>query len=588
MNREPTPNVSMIEPDMPIALSPIKKLVTEILQLPIYLNTCWDVIDYYPNEQEPALVLAHYNENYDPYNRQHDPLRRVRGVVIDVKTKAIVADSYGYTQSLPCYGPIEVESGADMPEGKILVQTEIATYLNSVDSSPEEIPKVNLGMRSFDGSSTKLFLGYEGAMARVFKWNEEVFFSTHRRINAVRSNWGGRTAFYELYQRLNGPPIESLFGDEPYSPYCYMFLIVDDDIRIASSTRDNRVIFIGMKKVWSPETFAQENGPYAWSGDFELRVPESGQEPGPFSTEMTRALTIQPVIDSQLANKFLFPHQFATPIPSTSTYDAKENEIIVQYNANATAVEEIYFKKMAERVIDERLAGGDFVILYHQAADGNTFVYRLEPTAFEYRAMITANDPNLYHRFVVEMVNFTKADPLELRNTYPRYDSEKGSELSLDDPVNRQVYWWSIFYDAVPPSYRNEVDVFLTRYNQDLDNVARFILKDYPKIVQTVQAAQQKQVMTEREQQAAEELRRINADTQKRFEDLQRIVVGASYKQSQPRYEIMRSLLMKETGPSVYKMITVTRGIRKFRDRQTTQTISVENIVPPQPVQSTQ
>lgn len=604
MSKQPTPTVTLVDnfkEDKSAPVGPIKQLVTDVLQLPAYLNKYWDIVDYYPSQSAPELVLAHYNDGYEPHNRQHAPLRQVRGIIVDIKSKAIVADSYGYTQNLPCYGALQVVSGPEMPEGSIELQTELATYMNDFERAPEETPKINYGTRAFDSSRTKLFLGYEGAMARIFKWKGQEFFSTHRKINAIRSNWGGRTSFYELYEKLGGPALDSLFGEEAYSPYCYMFLIVDDAIRIASSTRDNRVIFIGVKKVWDPQNHPE------WNGNFELRVPEPGAEPNVFSTELNRALTIQPSISPEMANKFLFPHSYAESIPNTAQaeqYDAKENELIVDYNANATAVENIYFKRIADRVTDDRLAGGDFVILYYENDEGRTMVYRLEPASFEYRIMITGNDPNLYHRFVVEMVNFTKADPAELKSVYPKYDLKEGQTLPLDDAEDRQIYWWSLFYDAVPPSYREEVDGYLKRYQNDLNKVAHFIMSDYPKILQNevgfeeaekiVQAAElieayEKEPEGHDENQiklayallqnvqqlnnakrivhAHEELKRINQDTQNRFNDLRRISVSASYTRGQSPYVIMKGLLMKETGPSFYKMITTVRNIGKYRDR---------------------
>lgn len=616
MSKQPAPTVSLVrnfKEDDAVPVGPIKRLVTDVLQLPAYLNKYWDIIDYYPSQNEPELVLAHYNDGYEPYNRQHTPLRRVRGVIVDVNIKAIVADSYGYTQNLPCYGALQVDSGPEIPEGSIQLQTEIATYMNNFEQAPEETPKINYGTRSFESSRTKLFLGYEGAMARIFKWKGEVFFSTHRRINAIRSNWGGRTPFYELYQKLGGPPLNSLFGDESYSPYCYMFLIVDDAIRIASSTRDNRVIFIGVKKVWDPKKYPQ------WGNDFELNVPQSGEEPSVFSPDLNRALTIQPTISPEMANKFLFPNSYAEPIPDTEQakeYNAKENELIVDYNADATAVDNIYFKRMTDKVTDDRLAGGDFVILYYETDDGHTLVYRLEPSSFEYRIMITGNDPNLYHRFVVEMVNFTKADPAELKSVYPKYDFTEGEVLSLDDTENRQIYWWSLFYDAVPPSYREEVDGYLRRYQRDLNKVADFIISEYPKIFQNAEGfenaekivkageligayEQQPEGHDESKVKAAyalvqnvqqlntakkivqshEELRRINQDTQNRFNDLRRITVGASYTRGQSPYVIMKGLLMKETGPSFYKMITTVRNIGKYRDRLNKNVTSTDEII---------
>lgn len=189
--------VSMIKVPEPKPANPIKSFVAKNLGLAPSLDECWDVIDIHPKDDNatPQLALAHYNDNYDSYNRMHEPLRRVRGIIIDLNTGAVVCDSYGHTQSLPCYEPITEEVSSSNPEGVIQISTEIAMYLNSIDVAPEETAKINFGLREFDKATTKLFLGYEGAMIRIFKWNGQVFFSTHRRIDASSSNWGGRKPF---------------------------------------------------------------------------------------------------------------------------------------------------------------------------------------------------------------------------------------------------------------------------------------------------------------------------------------------------------------------------------------------------------
>lgn len=568
-------------------VSPIKAIVTKALGLPAYLNKYWDVTDYYPSPEAPELALAHYNENYDPQNRQHEPIRKVRGTIVDLATGAVVADAYGYTQNLPCYEPLTEERRADDPEGTIQVHTEITSYLNDYESAPEEIPKVSIGTRSFEKASTSVFIGYEGALIRIFKWKGQVFFSTHRRINAVRSNWGGRTSFLTLYNELGGPALDSFFGEELYSPYCYLFLVVHNDIRIASSTSDNRIVFIGMKKVWDPEQYAQPDQPYAWSGEFRAELPPVGREGDVFSPNHDRALIIQPSIDIEIANKFLFPNTFAKSIPeSAAAFGAKEHEIVIDYNEDGSRVDEIYFQRLPERIKDERLSGGDFVILYTRSLQGETIVYRLEPSAYEYRVGVTGNNPNLYNRFVTEMVNFTKADLNDAGDpiySYPQYIA-KGQPMSLVRPEDRQVYWWSLFYDAVPPSYKDEVDGFYTRYDRDLNKVANFILTDYPRIIDPNNP--ELKAGEEKAKQILEETKRINEDTRRRFDNLRQIALGAARSAHQAPFTVLRGLLINETGPSLYRMITTVQNIEKFRKRLAERVIPVEALEPTGPPSS--
>lgn len=544
---------------------PIKEIVRKALGLPVFLDKFWDVIDSYPNTpgSTPQLALAHYNEDYDHYNRQHDPLRKVRGRIIDLVTGAVVADSYGYTQTLSCYEPLALEKSSDNPHGSINLQTELVSYINTAEVAPEEAPKVAPGVRKFDQSTTRLYLGYEGAMVRVFKWNNQVFFSTHRRINGVKSNWSGRSAFFDLFKKLGGPQIESLFGSEAYSPFCYMFLIVDDAVRIATSTRDNRVVFAGMKKLWSPEKMTQ----YFPNGVPELSAwtPSATQQPNAFSSNLNRPMITQPSIDVATANKFLFPEQFAKDVPQTyeaTMYKPKEHEMIIDYSEDGQTVKEVYFQRLPQKIVDERLSGGDFVILYHQNSSGETMVYRLEPSAFEYRVSITANDPNLYHRFVVEMRAFTVAEPSELKE-YPKYIREDGAPMSLVTPAERQIYWWSLFYDAVAPAYKDEVEKFHSQYEKDIDAVSRFIMSEYPKLTK---ALNELAPGTEKSP-VQEELKRLSEQTLQRFDDLRRIALGGARGANQGPFSVMRGLLYKETGKSFYKMITAVKSIEKLRSR---------------------
>ena len=526
--------VSLLKISEPLARDPLKELVASVLGLAPVLDTAWDIIDTYPSDENPELVLAHYNQDYSPYNRLHEPLRRVRGIVIDVNAKKVVADSYGHTQALPCYQTLIEDDEA------VHVPTEVPMYINTVETAPEEMAKLKVGTREFDKNSTKLFLGYEGAMVRIFKWNNKVFFSTHRRIDAIRSNWGGRRPFYELYKELNGPDLESFFGSEPSSPYCYMLLIAHNEIRLASSTRDNRIIFIGAKKLWD--------------GEGSIWTPVTSLPEDVFSPEINRPLIVQPSIDVDTANKFLFPTQHATRIPDTNEareYNAKEQELIVEYatpppEGGVAGVKNIYVKPLPQKPLDDRLEGGDFLILYTQADNGDTIVYRLESPAYEYRVGITANDPNMYHRFAVAMVDFTKGDPADLLSTYPRYD-----QADLSEPQDRQKYWWSLFYNAVAPAYKDKVSGFYRQYLNDIDRVANFILVEFPKLITRADP---------------EEMKRLNINTQKRMGDLRRIATGQKISGQSP-YNIIRNLLFKETGPSLYKMIVTVQNINKLKNQ---------------------
>ena len=533
---------------------PIKAFVGAALGLDPALDTFWDIIDQYHGEDpdSPQLVLAHYNDKFDPLNRFHAPLRKIRGEIVDLDTGAIVASSYGYTETLPCYEPLIFERGSDNPGGVVSMVTETVKYTNSYELAPEEPAKLGIGTRKFQSENIVFAIGYEGTMIRIFKWHDKVFFSTHKRIDASRSQWGDRTTFAELWMKLQGPDLESFFGQEMYSPYCYIFLLVDNEVRLASSTRDNRIVFVGVKKVWTEESYSYKNGPYHWPGYLELELPEPEKDTSPFSANPNHALVFQPRIDVEMANKFLFPHKYAPDFPDTpeaAAFDVKNNELLIQYNQNGKSIDEIYFKRTYPKgaVIDDRLAGGDFIIAQVRDANGETTVYRIQSPAFNYRVKITDDDPVLYHRFVTKMVDFTKAEPKEILDEYPKYTDNQGKPPNLGEPEERMTYWYSLFYDAVAPAFKDKVDGFYDQYEADNKKVAKFILNEF------------------RSLKDAEELKRVGERTHARMNDLYNRAAGA---RGDRQFIVLRNLLYNETGPSYYRMIRTVRDIEKYRNQK--------------------
>lgn len=574
---EQNKSISLItlQPAQTAVISEEKLFAEKVLKIPASLRNCWDIVDTFTEVGDPesGLLLVHYNEEYDPELRSHEPLRRVRGIIIDKQTGAIISESLGHDEVLSCHGPLTETKTS------ITFETEIRKYVNSFEAAPDERPKITVGTREFPKDKTAMFLGYEGAIIRIFKWNNKIFFSSHRKIDAKKSGWGGRTIFLDIYKRLGGPPIESFYGDEITSPYCHMFLIADNEIRLASSTSDNRIIYLGVKKVWNEEEYAQEDGPYYYPGEFPLITPQFTSQISPFASGDVRPMLMQPAINVGMVNKFMFPNQFAPDVPPTPEaiqYGAKEHEMVVDYSADGSRVNEIYFRRMAQKMADERLNGGDFIVIFTQGANGETIVYRLETLAFQYRVQITADDPNLYHRFAIEMVSFTKGNPHELLTNYPKYIGSDDKELDLSTPQSRQIYWWSLYHDAVAPVFKKEVQTFYSRYDDDVEELSKFILNDFPKLMtsekvvkDTMKKLSEGKIkdtdIPEDLKRKIEEFKRINEKTQTRIKDLQLIATNSSSKVKTAPFIILKNLLYKETGQSLYKMITTMQNLKKLR-----------------------
>jgi hypothetical protein len=509
-----------------------KTIITGYLGLDPKLDRFWDIIDVYPKEQ-PRLCLVHYNDEMDPNNREHGPLLQLRGMIIDIVTGAVVSKAFGYNHTLTCDGPIQED------ENNILVPTEIKEYFSDYSDNPSENPKFKHGLRPFPKERSAIFLGGESIVVRFFKWDNKVFFSTYRKIEGEKSAWGGRALFSETFRRLMpGFDQEMLFGPEPFSPYTFVFLISDYGTRIITSISENRVLFLALMKTW-------EETEYPMYTQFSiplqsLPVPRD-PEPDVFSGQVDKPMRTQITITVDLANKFLFPRQFATPVPPG--VNAKDYELIPQYSQTSQEIVDIYFKDPGYDSNDERLTGGDMIMIYTMDASGLTQLYRIDSPSVGYRAMVTGNDPVPYHQFVITMPTFSKGNPDELSQIYPRY-TFNGTNLNLTKAEERRKWWWSIFYDAVSPDFKDEADNYLTRYKKDLERVANFILKETNTL-------------------SDDEKRMVNDKSRQRFGQLLETARTGKF----GPFPALMDLLYKETGDSMYKMITTVRNIDRARVR---------------------
>lgn len=512
----------------------LKSLVNTVLDLPEYLDGYWDVVDQWPKEGRPQLALAHYNQKYDPVNRLHEPLRHVRGTVVDLDAGVVVADSYGYTQDLKLQAPLRQEE-----DGSVIVPTTMPQYSMPVERAPEEAPVMEEGEFRLEPRDVRLFLGYEGALVRVFKWHDHVFFSPHRKIDGRKSRWGSAETFYDMYQRFDGPPLESMFGDEETSPFCYMYLVVDDALRIAGSTTKTGLMFVGVKQMWDAERQTETGAPYEHDEDTVLYAPKPSD-----------TLFMQPEVTVDIANKFLYPQRFASKPPTP----ALENELVVSYDESCK-VDDVYYQPYTSLVM-----GGDFVLMYRLDQDGNTIVYRLTAPAFRYRSKVMGEDPTPYHRFVLDLQAFYRLDADTVIANYPRY-AINGHVIPLSNVADRQSYWWNIFMDAVPPSKRGDAESFLSQYTADLKKVANFIYRGYPRIAQR---AMDEERNGERGP-FTRKLALIPPRIVPRLEAL-RAKADMGRRRGQSPVRKIESMLVYESGIGLYQMIGAIRKIRKFED----------------------
>jgi len=555
----PEPVVSLVPeqdpadaPDATVDVTPedpIKMLVAAHLKLASELYSFWDIVDKYPAENS-KLVMVHYNKQFDRDNRLHEPLKNIRGVVVDLETGAIIADSFGYTENMPCYEPLILEKSPGYPQGVLRMMTTRKLYVNTIESNPEEAPKVGVGYRDFDMSQVQLFPGYEGVLVRVFLWHGQTFFSTYKKIDATGSFWGSRMPYFKIYQSLGGPELKSLFGpEEQFSPYCHFFLITDNQLRLASSTRDNRLFYLGVHKVWDETVFAHDYAPYMHLEDFQLNFPKTSPVTSAFSPDLNHGATEMSAISVDLANKWAFPDMLVTPFPKTpevDEYKVQENELVPDYDPVNGRLRNVFGHRLKRKMADDRLAGGDFLIMYVRQADGSTRVYRVDPPGSAFRAEITNNNPVFYNQFVVKTSEFHKASPDAIARGYPELRDDNNKPLDLSKPEIRLHYWHSLFYRAVPPSYKKEVENYDQRFNTDIQRITDFIAREVPKITDP------------------EEQKRIGNKTHgvwHRFLDIRSTAANGGRK----LHFSIQGLLRRENGVSLYKMIGALADSAQYR-----------------------
>jgi len=490
----------------------VKTIISSILGLPAELSKYWDILDSYPKDN-PELYLIHYNDNFDITNRVSEKLWNIRGVIVDINKKVVVANSHGYVESLPCNNEI-VED-----KDNIIIYTHIKKYFHKEEDAPYEDAKITFGDRKFNKNNTFLYIGYEGAFVRIFKWKGKVFFSTHKKIDATTSHWKGRTAFYTLYKMLNGP-MDELFGDEDYSPYCHLFLITHNDIRLCTSVRDNRILYLGVNKMWED----------TYGTNYKLVIPKFVEQEDAFQT-FDHGLIKQPPVSVDIANKFLFPTKYAEKMPED--YNAIYGEMVVYYDKQGNVTNIHYY---GDKTDDERLNGGDFIILYTKLENGDIKSYKLESPGYAFRKSIVVEDPNLYHRFVIGMSDFfaRRVDMNEL----PKLYDQNGQLLTDTNGITRRYYWWALFYNVVNPTAKDEAFTYYNKYNADLHAVCNFILYKYDKLTH-------------------EQLSTIKEKVINRFNYIKNATKnGFNVKAS------ILNLLSKEYGVSFYKMLKV---VEKFK-----------------------
>lgn len=176
----------------------VGKQCCEILELPEIRG--WSVVD-----TTEHLALLHYTEDSDKALYGH-----IRGLLVDLESKSIIADSFGYTPTLVAQN---IKPAND------------ALVFHDSDGVTHSFPIKDVIIKRV----------FEGVVIRVIWRKGKMYKITHRKINTVKSRWGSSKTFLTMYEEAGGPTAEQLFDTSvPNSSTCYDFLVVDRSLLVAT------------------------------------------------------------------------------------------------------------------------------------------------------------------------------------------------------------------------------------------------------------------------------------------------------------------------------------------------------------------
>jgi hypothetical protein len=118
--------------------------------------------------------------------------------------------------------------GIPFPEELLKPQSSSSSQTPSESQSSSDVPVDDGYKRVIKNTfACEMKALLSGTIIRIYKFNGQVFFSTHRKMDAKESKWNSDSTFYELYKEAGGPPIESLFPLEvEYAPNFLVFMLM--------------------------------------------------------------------------------------------------------------------------------------------------------------------------------------------------------------------------------------------------------------------------------------------------------------------------------------------------------------------------
>lgn len=325
-------------------------------------------LDYLKIEDEFGdLVMLHYNDKMVGSLMPDNPIRQVRGTIVDVASKKVVCGSFGYVANVEA-------SASPLSYNMEMVDIDGKSYSQGDFISPYEDYQGRNGVVSFD-----LFAGIDGTHLRVWVHNGEIMVSSHKTIMLTdKSRWGSSEPFRVLFDRyLNGMDINLIAKPD----YVANFILVNPQLMVSSKfpvwelTSGGCLIFMGYT-----------SSSNSHSGSFRRRYQKGS---GSLMVTAKEAWESFPYNLSSLKEFRNYPNRSVF-----GPWVLEENEV-------DKFLTQGFYDYPAEKQ-DNPLCLGEGVVLSYGRMDNNNVLHRnhirIVSSALFRREKIVKNDPNVLHR----------------------------------------------------------------------------------------------------------------------------------------------------------------------------------------------
>ena len=207
------------------------QIIAQVLDLPLALLESTKYIGCLDFVKEKNLYLIHYNQDkaedmlYGKTDISPVDIKKIlacRGWIIDTKNAIILCRSYGYTVNITM---------ENIPEGPISIP------IRGIDHS-------SILEHVLNEDDIKYSIYYGGTLCRIWSFEGENIFSTHKKINAINSKWGNSETFVSLFEKnQNTYKISSVPVD---ANLVHIFLINDQSLLLdtRSKVKINQVMYL--------------------------------------------------------------------------------------------------------------------------------------------------------------------------------------------------------------------------------------------------------------------------------------------------------------------------------------------------------